>query len=198
LISYSNEISFQDAVGLNYDPKFKKNAVFRNFDKSVKFYLSSIDKDDLENLIHIYYNDEQGFQKRRYGWALFDGTMTKLSTYTKLLYSKDFLWEPTSEQKTWNSDFDRYSFEDFHKRLKWMKQTLENYNKDVARQFFWMIVGTSQTGPFMIVDGVNRAMLTYMYHFIQNKGEFTPIEKVVCCISSNTNLPYFRSIEKLI
>ena len=195
---FNNEISFDEVLRLNYDPKFAKNAVFRTFDKSVKFYLTSINKDDFENLTHIYYENKIGPQKRRYGWALFDDNITKLSTFSNLLYSKDFIWTPTSEQSTWDSEYDKHFFKKIRDDFKWMKQALEQFDPVRARKSFWMIIGTSQNGPFMIMDGVHRAILTYMHYFIQSKAEFEPIERVVCCISNNTKLPNLKNIEKLI
>ncbi|AFS80049.1 hypothetical protein NKOR_00655 [Candidatus Nitrosopumilus koreensis AR1] len=194
---FLEEISREQAFQVDYDPKFSKQSVFNNLGNEVRFFYVTLNESDFENNLHIYYNDKIGPYGKRYGWSLFDSDITQLSHYAKLLHSADFVWLPNSEQQNWNSEYDKNHFSNFSKGMDWMKSTLQEYDPEIARRYSWMIGGTSPEGPFMLMDGVHRALLTYMYYFIEKKKEFTPIEKAVCCLSKDTSKYYFRSIPKL-
>lgn len=194
---FQNEISREQAYNVNYDPNYQKQAVFNNLAHDVRFFVVTLNKDDFQNNLHIYYNDKIGPYNRRYGWSLFDPEITKLSEYAKKLHSAKFVWKPTSEQLSWNSEYDKKMLLAFSKTMDCVKSTSRNYNPDIARKYHWMIEGISQNGPFMLMDGVHRALLTYIHHFIENKQDFSPIEKVVCCLSEDASKYYFRSIPKL-
>lgn len=195
--AFLKEITREEVFHVEYDPKFSKQAVFNNLGNEVRFFYVTLNKDDFENNLHIYYNDKIGPYSRRYGWSLFEPEITKLSHYAKIIHFAKFAWVPTSEQKSWNSEYDRNQFSNFSKGMDWMNSTLRDYDSKIARKYHWMIAGTSQQNPFMLMDGVHRALLTYMHYFIEKKKKFTPIEKVVCCLSEDTSKYYFRSIPKL-
>lgn len=149
-----------------------------------------LDKIDFGNIIHIW-------KGHRNGWSLLFGEETFLPFCAKKTLEINFEWSPNSKQLEWDHQDYKEIFSAFQNHLREkMKPLFKKYQPNEARKFPLVGIGRKIDGPYMLVDGVNRAQIIYMKEFLLQKFEFTPI-KCIVGISKNSQKKFFKLVDAL-
>ncbi len=174
MVHFIKEISNNQIDQLNFEPKFNSELLW--WFKKKRFLKNPAKK-----------------------WTWFKKNPTKLWLVT--LEKEDFELNLHIYQEGWRKQFPdgETLLSECAKRLyeKGKFRFKNNFDIDQALENYWIVLGRTKKGPFMLFDGNNRAISHYINTFIEKVNDFKPVTRVLCCISEEKGWRIFDLLDKL-